>query len=278
MLGFSVLKEDLDRSVVEAPDFVVADENPYSDWGFAYRRVIRRQRIKRAWGEAVIIRSRNSTNQLRKIDLVALAAAKPALSSSEIMEIAGSAVMASVARALANTPDIVKESSAEQESSTPEYAIFTPGPALTAFWLRGVSDHLREMRISSEYRSRFETLVDLSPEQVKKEFAIRLQRIFATIGNRQRYGIEDVYPLATSRRFSLTFQHHLLDRLPIRPDENTEFFSLLFSELESFFTSGRTVGGSWGKIIFQHGSIFMEFTERKSVTKIPGRQRAKVLE
>ncbi|SEN34153.1 hypothetical protein [Bradyrhizobium sp. OK095] len=279
MLNFSVLETSLNL-VVDVPDFAVHDKPDLSQWKVEYETVARRRRLERSRGQLVTVRPRGK-QFAKHVDFVGYATAS--VSSSEIKRIAGSVVMDSVAEALATKSD-VRPSFKEVRRVAPaihitsDFPVFRPSPELTAVWLQGVLDHLREMQISKEYRTRFEAFLNMSRQQVVDEFGVRLQRIMATIGNRQRYGIEGAWPLAKGGQFSLVFQHLVLDRLPIRPDDSSRFFSLLLTELMQWLESGQQIGGSWGRLRIDHELILLEISPRQSVTKIEGRARAKVLE
>jgi hypothetical protein len=155
---------------------------------------------------------------------------------------------------------------------------FSPSIKLTRYWVKGLRDHLNEMDVPSRYRNGIEAAFSDSIEATAEAFAVRLQRIFAVIGNRQRYNIEPARPITSGQGFSLPFQHQIIDRIPVRPDQYGDFFALFHDELMSHLTNGGFVKGSWGRLVLRHSEIYIESSARPAVRNTPGWQRAKILE
>lgn len=146
-------------------------------------------------------------------------------------------------------PPVPERAVTATEAAERQRMEFTPSPELTAFWVRGLKDHLQELSAPARYRERTQIAFTNSLPSMTEALNVRFKRIFAVIGNRQRYGIEPSKPIATDGRFSLIFQHHIVDRIPIRPDEYGDFFALLSDELQAHLTSGGSVRGSWGHLV-----------------------------
>jgi len=269
MLQFSV-ETDFRSPASESQDFAVRELPDPSRWRWVGSGGSKNHaRIYRA---SFIIRRRQGPNRRELVDYATANANFVA-----IKKLSGYVLTSEVTKSLAaraESPDEVFQSDDPAASS---YSMFKPSSELTAYWLRGVADHLREMQASQDFRQYLQD-AELTPEQMIAEFGVRLHRIFSTIANRQRYDIEPRSPIAKGNAFSLTFQHHILDRLPIRPDAGAAFYSLLLSELQVFLKRGEEVSGTWGKLRLDRDSIIIDFTPRNSVTAIPGRSRAQVIE
>jgi hypothetical protein len=155
---------------------------------------------------------------------------------------------------------------------------FLPSARLTQYWVKGLHDHLKEVDIPSRYRDGIEATFSEAIEKTAAQFSTRLQRIFAIVGNRQRYNIEQPRPITVGQSFSLPFQHHIIDRIPIRPDQYSEFFALFYAELLAHLQAGGLVAGSWGRLVLRRSEIHIDHAAPPALRNTAGWQRAKVLE
>jgi hypothetical protein len=154
---------------------------------------------------------------------------------------------------------------------------FLPSKELTAFWTRGLRDHIQEMQTPSRLKDGYEFAVRHS-SQTTDILATRLKRIIALVANRQNSGIERTADLAKAGRFSLAFQHQILNRITVRPDESSEFFSMLFKELHAFLHMGGSLEGAWGRLRIKEETIFISPKGSVEVA-VPGNwSRAEVIE
>jgi hypothetical protein len=162
------------------------------------------------------------------------------------------------------------------DQAVPRGTEFGPSRELTNYWVRGLRDHLNEIATPTSYKVRWDRA--LEDNEAPKALAVRLKRLFAVVGHRQAYGIEPKEPLAIDGRFSLLFQHHIIDRIPLRPDEYANFFRILWRELEAFLRGGGQVKGSWGELELYQSSLRIRFKETKSaMNEQQGWSRAQVL-
>ena len=103
--------------------------------------------------------------------------------------------------------------------------------------------------------------VDIDPSLANDELAevitIRIERMLATLGGREMYSGTKEIAISEHGRFSLRLQFEILDRLPIRPDETTDFFSMLYSEIVAFLKAGGRLGGAWGEVVEHDNELYL---------------------
>jgi hypothetical protein len=132
---------------------------------------------------------------------------------------------------------------------------FIPSAGLVNFWRRGLEAHSAAARLNSRSERRIEFWETQTTEELARAFSLRIRRMFSVIGNRERYGIEDFKTVGSDRRFSLPVQYQILDSVQIRPDESSEFFSLLYDELAQYLSYGGRLAGSWGDLVLRYGRL-----------------------
>ena len=132
---------------------------------------------------------------------------------------------------------------------------FLPTVELVNFWRRGLEAHRAEARRTVRNDPHLRFLESQSTGDLRRAFAIRMKRLFSVVGNRHRYGMDDFEAVGAHGRFSLEMQYQILDRIQIRPDESTEFFSLLYTEMANYLSAGGKLGGSWGELVLRGGAI-----------------------
>ena len=126
---------------------------------------------------------------------------------------------------------------------------FSPSPVL----LQLVADGLREYQELSHGQVAHVSEDELSTAQVsgrlKEAFVAKLEQMFATLGSRRRDGIDGPSDVSRAGEFTLEYQLAILDRIPIKPLDDTEFLTRLLHELKSFIWRGGRISGDWGSLI-----------------------------
>ena len=121
---------------------------------------------------------------------------------------------------------------------------FVPSVNLSGYLVRGFSSQIAH----SKMRSQIETVVAKpSLSRMAEVFSIQFKRLIATLANRVRHNQRQTRTIAEGARFDIPFQHTMLDRFILVPDEVTPFFSLLLEELTGYLSGGGTMTGRWGE-------------------------------
>jgi hypothetical protein len=137
-------------------------------------------------------------------------------------------------------------------SQTPERLEVSEELAL--YWKRGIEAHEAELKLLTRAEKE-SSRISLSLPALAAELADRVEGLIGIMGTRYKNGANSIGDIATSGRFRLSFQYEMLDRVPICPDESTDFFSLLYTELERFLISGGIIDGPWGRLVLENGTM-----------------------
>lgn len=83
----------------------------------------------------------------------------------------------------------------------------------------------------------------------------RLLRMFRSLASEAREDGLAFRPLTEGESWSLDVQFGILDRLPVRPDETSEFLRVLLLEIVHSAREGRTISGRWGEVQFRSTNV-----------------------
>lgn len=83
----------------------------------------------------------------------------------------------------------------------------------------------------------------------------RLLRMFRSLASEAREEGLEFRPLTEGRSWSLDVQFGILDRLPVRPDETSQFLRELLQEIANSEREGKTITGGWGEVQFRGADV-----------------------
>jgi hypothetical protein len=99
-----------------------------------------------------------------------------------------------------------------------------------------------------------------SREYSEAILAPRILEVIASRARRIALGATPLRPLIYGDRFDYETVVEICVNVPIRLDDATTFFELLRVDLFSWLRSGRTIGGSWGRLSLTEHGIDFELT------------------
>jgi hypothetical protein len=82
----------------------------------------------------------------------------------------------------------------------------------------------------------------------------RLARMFRSLASEARENGLALRPLTEGASWSLDLQFNVLERLPVRPDETSEFLRALLRDILHSAGEGRIISGRWGEVQFRSSS------------------------
>jgi hypothetical protein len=83
----------------------------------------------------------------------------------------------------------------------------------------------------------------------------RLLRMFRSLASEAREDGLPYRPLMEGGTWSLDVQFGILDRLPVRPDETSEFLRVLLLEILEAARAGGIISGRWGEVEFRSTNV-----------------------
>jgi hypothetical protein len=131
------------------------------------------------------------------------------------------------------------------------------GVGIAEFVLRGIhaTEEVARQQLSADRRwlaleSQVPTL-GLTVGALVPLVTHRLFRLFRSLASEAREDGLALRPLTEGESWSLDLQFNILERLPVRPDETSEFLRALLLDVLSSTREGRTISGSWGEVQFR---------------------------
>ena len=125
---------------------------------------------------------------------------------------------------------------------------------VTDFVLRGIhaTSEIASRQLATD--DRWAALADLLPPQdlsalhVRQATTRRVRRMFRSLASQTREDGSKMRLLAGASSWSIDIQYEILDRLPVRPDETSEFLRALLLDISTALKSGVPVAGGWGHL------------------------------
>lgn len=135
---------------------------------------------------------------------------------------------------------------------------FIASESLIHIWQNGVMSAFLESGLDE---AEFEKLANKANKDffLQKEFKAKLTDCVINFGL-SKYRNSPMH-LCFDWKFMLSFQNSIMARFFIRPDEASEFFSLLAKELNQWLHAGNIMDGDWGSLTSDgQGSITLNFS------------------
>ena len=127
---------------------------------------------------------------------------------------------------------------------------FSASDQLISIWKDGISAYVG-MHVHLSTTQKIEPQIDLNEtgdDDLRLAFLEKFNNLLSTIGFRSAYGLEKDNIIAAGDRFNLSFQHAILDRFQIIPDQAGEFLRGLLDETREFIRVGGLLEGDWGRL------------------------------
>jgi hypothetical protein len=156
------------------------------------------------------------------------------------------------ARAQLEAPRARAAENVEAQTSSKSVEEFLVSGQVTDFVLRGVqaTSEIANRQFAAD--ERWAALADLLPTQdpstplLRQAITRRVRRMFRSLASEAREDGSQMRLLAGTASWSIHVQYEIIDRLPIRPDETSEFLRALLLDISTALRSGVRIGGGWG--------------------------------
>jgi hypothetical protein len=159
---------------------------------------------------------------------------------------------------------------AKTSSALPEE--FLVSGKIVDFVLRGIqaTSEIASRQFAAD--ERWAALADLLPPQdlstplLRQAITRRIRRMFRSLASEAREDRSQMRLLASTSSWSIDVQYEIIERLPIRPDETSEFLRVLLLDIWTALKSGVRIGGGWGQLrIGAEGKLMLAVAPRREL-------------
>ena len=152
---------------------------------------------------------------------------------------------------------------------------FLVSAEIADFVLRGVqaTSEIANRQFAAD--ERWAALADLLPPQdpstplLRQAITRRVRRMFRSLASEAREDGSQMRLLAGTSSWSIDVQYEIIERLPIRPDETSEFLRALLLDISMALRSGVRIGGGWGHLqISADGELTLAVAPRRELEEL----------
>ncbi|MFA6033023.1 MAG: hypothetical protein WC889_09005 [Myxococcota bacterium] len=141
---------------------------------------------------------------------------------------------------------------------------FSPSGDLLQLWVNGIESYAEEaFPGTAEYKYLLNNKANFGV--LSKEFTKLIYESIIIYATMRSYE-QSSFKISLGGRLLVSLQGQVLRNFFVRPDEGSEFFSLLVEEIISFLRAGNQFGGDWGALVLDAGDdLLLQLTRPKKL-------------